>query len=101
MISIMIENSRTPQILGNTIYVVCTVCGPMASDALLYAQRTDGAYEHCAEKRVAEKWFKRHEKCGGTKDHFRLGMGRAADLDCTVDPATNVKGAVKLALVKS
>ena len=96
----MTENSRTPQILGNSLYILCTVCGANASDALLYASRTDGQYEHCAEKRVAEKFFKRHEKCGGTKDHFRLGMARAADLDLPVDPTTNVKGAVKLALVK-
>jgi hypothetical protein len=97
----MTENSRTPQILGNSLYFICTVCGPKAEDALLYASRTDGPFEHCAEKRVAEKFFKRHELCGGTRDHFRLGMLRMADLDAPVDPATNIKGAVKLALVKS
>jgi hypothetical protein len=96
----MTDNSRTPQILGNSMYFICTVCGANQSDALLYATRFDGPFEHCAERRAAEKFFKKHELCGGTRDHFKLAMLRANDLDAPVDPATNVKGAVKLALVK-
>lgn len=97
----MTENSRTPQILGNSLYVICTVCGPEIANALLLAQRSEGSYENCPESRAAVKFFKRHELCGGTRDHFKLAMGRVANLDAPVDPATNIKGAVKLALVKA
>jgi hypothetical protein len=96
----MIENTKHPPLRGNQLYVICTVCGPNVTDALLLASREDGPFENCPEKRAAEKFFKRHEKCGGTKDHFKLALGHFADLDCIVDPTTNIKGAVKLALVK-
>ena len=98
----MTENTKHPQIRGNQLYVICTVCGPNVTDALLLASRDQGAFEKCPERRAAEKFFVRHEKCGGTRDHFKLALGHLADLDCTVvDPTTNIKGAVKLALVKS
>src|SRR5580658_8978125 len=89
-------NTKHPQLIGNQLYVICTVCGPEIANTLHLAARTDGPFQNCAEKRVAEKFFKRHETCGGTKDHFKLALGHAADLDLVVDPATNVKGAVKL-----
>jgi hypothetical protein len=100
----MTDNTKHPTIEpGNTLYIVCTVCGPMALDALLLASRLEAGFENFPDKRKLERFFEIHAKCGGTRDHFRLGMARGADLDLNpvIDPATNVKGAVKLALVKA
>lgn len=100
----MTDNTKHPAIEpGNTMYIVCTICGPMAMDALLFASRTDAGFENFPSERKLQRFFETHAKCGGTRDHFRLGMARGPDLDlnAVVDPATNIKGAVKLALVKA
>lgn len=98
----MTENSKHPRLRGNQLFVICTVCGADVANALRMGQRDDSGYESMPEARVAQKFFTRHADCGGTRDHFKLAMLHVADHDKLeyVDPATNIKGAVRLALVK-
>lgn len=99
----MIENTKHPRVRGNQLYVICTICGPEVANALLMGTRDEAGYENAPERRAAEKFFQRHASCGNTRDHFKLAMGHSADYDALeyVDPATNIHGAVKLALVKA
>jgi hypothetical protein len=99
----MTGNTKHPRVRGNQLYIICTVCGPEIANALLLGMRDEGAYEGAPAPRAAEKFFSRHETCGGTRDHYKLAMGHPADWDALefVDPASDIRGAVKLALVKS
>src|ERR1700689_416946 len=95
-------NSKHPRVEGNELFIICTVCGPDIAQSLRIARRTDGPYGHFADRRDLDKFFEKHADCGGTRDHWKLAMGREANYDANeiVDPATNLKGAVRLALVK-
>jgi hypothetical protein len=97
------ENSKHPRVTGNQLFIVCTVCGPEISNSLRVAERREAGFDHALlDRRDAEKFFSHHASCGGTRDHFKLAMLRVADYDAVefVDPTTNLKGAVRLALVK-
>jgi hypothetical protein len=98
-----VTNSKHPRVGGNELFIICTVCGPDISNSLRVAERRAAGFEHSLlERRDAEKFFAHHASCGGTRDHYKLAMLKVADWDANeiVDPATNIKGAVRLALVK-
>ena len=99
----MTDSSKYPRVGGNQLYLICTICGNEAANALLLADRKiDSGYGAIADRRNLDRFFDRHAKCGGTRDKFKLALGKSADWDMgeVVDPATNIKGAVRLALVK-
>jgi hypothetical protein len=98
-----VTNSKHPRVGGNQLYVICTVCGPEVANSLFLADRKiDRHYGAIADLRGMNKFFDRHATCGDTYDHFKMAMGHPAGWDAVefVDPATNLKGAVRLALVK-
>jgi hypothetical protein len=97
------SNSKHPSVGGNQLYLICTICGNDAANALLLAERKiDSSYAALSERRALEKFFDRHAECGGTRDKFKLALGHPADWDAVefADPANNLKAAVRLALVK-
>jgi hypothetical protein len=93
----------THGVSGNKLFFVCTVCGPSTEQALEFARRKNAGYERILDRRLIEDWFDRHAECGGTRDHFKMGMTHNPDWDAAqlVSPDSNVKAAVRLALVKS
>lgn len=98
------NNTKHPRVGGNQIFIICTVCGAEITSALMLADRKiDSGFTAIQHQRSVQKFFDKHADCGGTRDHFRLALGKNPDWDVIeiVDPSTNIHGAVKLALVKS
>jgi hypothetical protein len=86
---------------GNRLYLVCTA-HQEESKALMLGKRLQSAYGRAPGAHEMNSWFDEHAQCPGAPDCFRIAYAKSQnhDVDITVDPATNVKAAVKLALVK-
>jgi hypothetical protein len=98
-----VTNSKHPRVGGNQMYIFCSVCGPEVANTLMLAERPiDSGFTAIQHQRSVQKFLDRHAACGGTRDKFKLALGHPAEWDAVefVDPTTNLKGAVRLALVK-
>lgn len=86
---------------GNRIYLVCTA-HQQESKSLMLGKRLNGAYGRPPSAHEINAWFDEHANCPGAPDCFKLAYQQPQnyDVDPPADPATNVKAAVKLALVK-
>lgn len=85
---------------GNRLYLVCAA-HPDKS-AIMLGKRLQTTYGRAPSAHELNAWFDEHEKCPGAPDCFKLAYGHPInhDVDPIADPATSVKAAVKLALVK-
>jgi hypothetical protein len=84
----------------NRLYLTCA-SHPEAS-ALMLGKRLQGAYGRAPGAHELNGWFDEHANCPGAPDCFKLAYKHPQnhDVDPIADPATDVKAAVKLALVK-
>ncbi len=85
---------------GNRLYLVCSA-HPEDSKIML-GKRLQGAYGRAPGNTELNKWFDEHAQCLNAPDCFRLAYENQMnyDVDVPADPATNLKAAVKLAIVK-
>jgi hypothetical protein len=88
---------------GNKLFLVCTICGPESQHSLELARRKNAAYEKVMDRRNIEAWFEKHAHPDCGYDHFKLGMHANPDWDKAIpaSPDSDVKAAVRLALIKS
>ena len=86
---------------GNRLYLVCTAHAEPAH-ALMLGKRLQTAYGRAPGAHEMNTWFDEHSQCPGAPDCFRIAYQNPQnhDVDPPADPATDVKAAVKLALVK-
>lgn len=68
----------------------------------MLGKRLQSAYGRAPANTELNKWFDEHEQCLGAPDCFKLAYERPLnfDVDALADPKTNLRAAVKLALVK-
>lgn len=87
---------------GNRLYLVCTA-HEQEGAALMLGKRLNGAYGRPPSAHEINAWFDEHANCLGAPDCFRLAYQKAQnyDVDPVADPKTDLKAAVKLALVKA
>lgn len=85
---------------GNRLYLVCAA--HPAESSIMLGKRLQSAYGRPPSASELDKWFDEHATCVGAPDCFKLAYAKPQnwDVDPPVDPATDIKAAVKLALVK-
>ena len=87
---------------GNRIYLVCNA-HPDVEHGIMLGMRRGSEFFKGPMGQHLNDWFDTHAKCLTEPDHYRIAYAQPLnhDIDPYVDPATNLKAAVKLALVKS
>lgn len=85
---------------GNRLYLTCA-SHPEAS-LIMLGKRLQSAYGRAPGANELNAWFDEHANCPGAPDCFKLAYQQTQnhDVDPVTDPATDIKAAVKLALVK-
>lgn len=85
---------------GNRLYLTCA-SHPEAS-LIMLGKRLQSAYGRAPGANELNTWFDEHANCPGAPDCFKLAYQQTQnhDVDPVTDPATDIKAAVKLALVK-
>jgi hypothetical protein len=84
---------------GNRLYLICA--SHPEDSKLMLGKRLQSAYGRPPSTHEMNAWFDAHAKCPGAPDCFKLAYAESQNHDVlpVVDPATNLKAAVKLALV--
>lgn len=85
---------------GNRLYLVCAA-HPEES-MLMLGKRLKSAYGRAPGAHELNSWFDEHANCLNAPDCFKLAYQQTQnhDVDPIANPATDLKAAVKLALVK-
>jgi hypothetical protein len=85
----------------NRLYLTCA--SHPEESAIMLGKRLQGAYGRAPGAHELNGWFDEHANCPGAPDCFKLAYRHPQnhDVDPVADPTTDVKAAVKLALVKS
>lgn len=84
----------------NRIYLVCSAHAEESK--IMLGKRLQGAYGRAPGNTELNRWFDEHANCLGAPDCFKLAYSHPQnhDVDPIADPKTDLKAAVKLALVK-
>lgn len=86
------------------MWLVCSAHEKIRPESgICLGKRLESGYYRPPSTQEMQHFFDEHEGCGGPHfDHFKLAFDQTPDYQANplADPATDVKAAVKLALVK-